>query len=174
MTKILKWIGILLGGLVGLILIVALGLYLFAPDPVTARAEVEIAARPDIVFAQFTDYDDWYDLWDVIEVIAPQAPQGAGRTFQFVEPDGTVVNGTITQYEAGRVFAADLAMEGLDANFAFALTLEPTPTGTRAVLYNEGTVGGPMKVMMAAYALTGELDAYYDLVINRLKTKVER
>jgi hypothetical protein len=30
-----------------------------------------------------------------------------------------------------------------------------------------------MKVMMAAYALTGELDAYYELVINRLKTKAE-
>ena len=90
-----------------------------------------------------------------------------------MEPDGTVVNGVITQYEEGRVFAADLAVEGLDANFSFSLSLEPTPNGTQAVLYNEGKVGGPLKVMMAAYAMTGELNAYYDLVINRLKTKVE-
>jgi len=173
MKKILKWAGIILGGLLGLILIVALGLYIFAPDPVTARSEVEIAAAPEAVFEQFANYDYWYELWDVIDVTAPQGPQGAGSTFQFVEPDGTVVNGVITRYEEGRVFAADLAMEGIEAEFSFSLTLEPTANGTQAVLYNEGTVGGPMKVMMAAYAMTGELDAYYDLVINRLKTKME-
>jgi len=109
----------------------------------------------------------------VIEFTPPEEPEVTGSTFQFVEPDGTVVNGVITHYEEGRVFAADLVMEGVDAEFSFALTLEPTVNGTQAVLYNEGTVGGPMKVMMAAYAMTGELDAYYDLVINRLKTKVE-
>lgn len=173
MKKILKWSGILLGGLLGSLLVAALGLYLFAPDPVTARSEVEIAASPETVFRQFTDYDYWYDLWDVVELTPPQAPQGEGSTFQFVEPDGTVVNGTITRYEEGRVYAAALAMEGVDANFAFTLTLEPTANGTRVVLYNEGSVGGPMKVMMAAYAMTGELDAYYDLVINRLKARVE-
>jgi hypothetical protein len=154
-------------------LIAVLGLYIFAPDPVTARSEVEIAAAPDVVFGQFTNYDYWYELWDVIEVTPPPEPQGAGSTFRFVEPDGTVINGTITQYEEGRVYAADLEMEGIDAEFSFSLTLEPTANGTQTVLYNEGTVGGPMKVMMAAYAMTGELDAYYDLVINRLKTKVE-
>ncbi len=173
MKNFLKWTGIVLGGFLALLLIAVLGLYIFGPDPVTARSEVEIAAAPEAVFAQFTDYDYWYELWDVVELTPPPEPEGAGSTFQFVEPDGTVVNGVITQYEAGRVYAADLAMEGLDANFAFALTLEPTATGTRAVLYNEGTVGGSMKVMMAAYALTGELDAYYELVINRLKIKVE-
>lgn len=162
-----------MGGLLGLILIAALGLYIFGPDPVTARSEVEIAATPEVVFAEFTNYDDWYELWDVIEVTPPPEPQGAGSAFRFVEPDGTVVNGVISHYEVGRVFAADLKMEGLDADFSFSLTLEPTANGTRAVLYNQGTVGGPMKVMMAAYALTGELDAYYSLVINRLKTKAE-
>lgn len=172
MKKILKWIGIVFGGLLSLILIVALGLYIFAPDPVTARSEVEIAASPDVVFEQFTSYDYWYELWDVVALTPPGTPE-TGSPFQFVEPDGTVVNGVITQYEEGRVFAADLAMEGLDANFSFSLSLEPTPNGTQAVLYNEGKVGGPMKVMMAAYAMTGELNAYYDLVINRLKTKVE-
>ena len=173
MKKILKWIGIILGGLLGLILVAALGLYIFAPDPVTARSEVEIAAAPEVVFEQFTNYDYWYELWDVVELTPPQAPEEKGGTFQFVEPDGTVVNGVITQYDKGRVFAADLAMEGIDADFSFSLTLEPTANGTQAVLYNEGKVGGPMKVMMAAYAMTGELDAYYNLVINRLKTKVE-
>jgi uncharacterized protein YndB with AHSA1/START domain len=148
-------------------------LHVFAPDPVTARSEVEIAASPEAVFEQFTDYGYWYELWDVIDVTAPQEPQGEGSTFRFVEPDGTVINGTITQYEEGRVYAASLDMEGLNAEFAFALTLEPTANGTHAMLYNEGTVTGPMKIMMTAYALTGELDAYYDLVINRLKTKVE-
>ena len=172
MKKILKWTGIALGGLLGLILVAALGLYIFAPDPVTARSEVEIAAAPEVIFEQFTDYDYWYELWDVIDVTPPQEPE-AGTVFQFVEPDGTVVNGVITQYEEGRVFAADLTMEGIDADFSFSLTLEPTANGTQAVLYNEGKVGGPMKVMMAAYAMTGELNAYYDLVINRLKTKVE-
>ena len=173
MKTLLKWTGIVLGGLLGLILMAVLGLYIFGPDPVTARSEVEIAASPEAVFEQFIDYDYWYELWDVVELTPPQAPPGKGSTFQFVEPDGTVVNGTITQYEAGRVFAADLAMEGVNAKFAFALTLKPSANGTHAVLYNEGSVGGPMKVMMAAYALTGGLDAYYDLVINRLKTKVE-
>ncbi len=173
MKNILKWSGIALGGLLGLLLVAVLGLYLFAPDPVTARSEVEIAAAPETVFTQFTDYDDWYDLWDVIEVTPPQAPQGEGSRFQFVEPDGTVVNGVITRYEEGRVYAAALTMEGVDASFAFTLSLEPSENGTRAVLYNEGKVGGLMKVMMAAYAMTGELDGYYDLVINRLKAKVE-
>ncbi|GIK42825.1 MAG: hypothetical protein BroJett011_66580 [Chloroflexota bacterium] len=173
MKKILKWAGIILGGLMGLILLIALGLYIFGPDPVIARSEVEIAATPEVVFAHFTNYEDWYELWDVVEVTPPPEPQGAGSAFRFVEPDGTVVNGVITQYEAGRVFAADLKMEGLEADFSFSLTLEPTDIGTRAVLYNQGKVGGPMKVMMAAYALTGELDAYYALVINRLKAKVE-
>lgn len=173
MKKILKWVSIVLGGLVGLILIAALGLYIFGPDPVTARSEVEIAAAPEVVFAQFTDYDYWYELWDVIDVNPPQEPQGPGSTWQSVEPDGTVLNGTITQYEEGRIYAASIEMEGLDGDFSFSLTLEPTVNGTRAVLYNEGSVGGPMKVMMAAYAMAGELDAYYDLVINRLKTKVE-
>ena len=170
MKKVLKWSGIILAGLLGLILLVALGLYIFGSNSVTARSEAEIAASPEVVFAQFTDYGYWYELWDVIEVVPPETP---GTRFQFVEPDGTVVNGVITQYEEGRVFAADLAMEGLDANFSFSLSLEPTPNGTQAVLYNEGKVGGPLKVMMAAYAMTGELNAYYDLVINRLKTKVE-
>ena len=174
MKKVLKWTGIVLGTLLGLILVVALGLYIFAPDPVTARSEVEIAAEPAVVFEQFTNYDYWYELWDVVELTPPQEPPSEGTLFRFVEPDGTVVKGVITQYEVGRVFAADLAMEGIDADFSFSLTLEPTANGTQAVLYNEGKVGGPMKVMMAAYAMTGELDAYYELVINRLKTKVER
>jgi hypothetical protein len=173
MKKVLKWSGIILAGLLGLILLVALGLYIFGSNSVTARSEVEIAASPEVVFAQFTDYGYWYELWDVIEVVPPETLETPGTRFQFVEPDGTVVNGVITQYEEGRVFAADLAMEGLDANFSFSLSLEPTPNGTQAVLYNEGKVGGPLKVMMAAYAMTGELNAYYDLVINRLKTKVE-
>jgi uncharacterized protein YndB with AHSA1/START domain len=173
MKKVLKWTAIVIGGLLALVLILAGGLYLFAPDPVTARSEAEIAASPEAVFAQFADYDYWYELWDVVDVTASQETQGEGSTFQFVEPDGTVLNGTITQYEEGRVYAASFDMEGIDAEFAFALTLEPTANGTHAVLYNEGSVGGPMKVMMAAYALTGELDAYYDLVINRLKTKME-
>jgi uncharacterized protein YndB with AHSA1/START domain len=173
MKKLLKWAAIGLGGLLGLILVAALSLYVFAPDPVTARSEVEIAASPEAVFEQFTDYDYWYELWDVIELTPPQEPHGEGSAFRFVEPDGTVVNGVITQYEEGRVYAANLDMQGVDAEFGFALTLEPRADGTHAVLYIEGTVGGPMKVMMAAYALTGELDAYYDLVINRLKTKVE-
>lgn len=157
--KVLKWSGIILSGLLGLILIAALGLYIFAPDPVTVRAEVEIAASPEDVFEQFTDYDYWYELRDVIALTPPQAPQRQGSRFQFVEPDGTVVNGTITQYDEGRVYAAALDMEGLEAEFSFSLTLEPTANGTHAVLYNEGKVGGLMKVMMAAYALTGELDA---------------
>lgn len=173
MKKILKWTGIILGGLLGLLLIAVLGLYIFAPDPVTIRSEVQIAAAPDVVFDQFITYDYWYELWDVVELTPPQKPVSEGSTFQFVEPDGTVINGTITRYEEGRVYAADLAMEDFDANFSFSLTLEPTANGTQAVLYNEGKVGGPMKVMMAAYAMTGELDDYYNLVINRLKTKVE-
>lgn len=172
MKNFLKWTGIVLGGLLGLILIAALGLYIFGPDPVTIRSEVQIAAAPDVVFDQFTTYDYWYELWDVIDVTPPQGPE-AGSRFQFVEPDSTVINGVITRYEEGHIYAADLAMEGIDAQFAFSLTLEPTANGTRAVLYNEGKVGGLMKVMMAAYAMTGEMDAYYDLVINRLKTKVE-
>jgi uncharacterized protein YndB with AHSA1/START domain len=173
MKRVLKWTAIVIGGLLALVLILAGGLYLFAPDPVIIKAEADIAASPEAVFEQFTAYDYWYELWDVVDLTPPQEPQGEGSTFQFVEPDGTVLNGTITQYEEGRVFAASLDMEGVDAEFAFALSLEPTANGTHAVLYNEGTVGGPMNVMMAAYALTGELDAYYDLVINRLKTKEE-
>ena len=173
MKKLLKWVGIILAGLLGLIIIAALGLYIFAPDPVTARSEVEIAASPEVVFDQFITYDYWYELWDVVELTPPQEPISEGSTFQFVEPDGTVVNGVITRYEKGHVYAADLTMPGIDAKFSFSLTLEPTTNGTQAVLYNEGKVGGPMKVMMAAYAMTGEWDAYYELVINRLKTKVE-
>lgn len=173
MKKVLRRVGIVLGGLAGLIIIVALGLYIFGPDPVIARSEVEIAASPEVVFAQFIDYDYWYELWDVVDVTPPQEPQGEGSTWQTVEPDGTVLSGTITQYEEGRIYAASIEMEGLDAKFSFSLTLEPTANGTHAVLYNEGSVGGPMRVMMAAYDLTGEMDAYYDLVINRLKTKVE-
>jgi hypothetical protein len=95
--KILKWTVIGLGGLLGLILIAALGLYVFAPDPVTARSEVEIAASPEAVFEQFADYDYWYELWDVVDVTPPQEPQGKGSTFRTVEPDGTVLSGTITQ-----------------------------------------------------------------------------
>ena len=173
MKKVLKWSGIVLAGLLGLILLVALGLYIFGSNSVTARSEVEIAASPEVVFAQFTDYGYWYELWDVIEVVPPETLETPGTRFQFVEPDGTVVNGTITQYEAGHLFAADLAPEGMDAQFSFSFTFEPTPNGTRAVLYNEGKVGGLLKVMMNAYAMTGGLDAYYDMVINRLKTKVE-
>ncbi|NJO00161.1 MAG: hypothetical protein HC875_41640 [Anaerolineales bacterium] len=174
MKKGLKWTGIILGGLLGLIIIAVLGLYIFAPNPVTIRSKVEITASPEVVFDQFTTYDYWYELWDVVELTPPQEPINEGNTFQFVEPDGTVVDGVITQYEEGRVFAANLTMKGVDAVFSFSLTLTPTANGTQAVLYNEAKVSGAMKVMMAAYALSGELDAYYNMVINRLKTKVER
>ena len=81
MKKLLKWVGIILAGLLGLIIIAALGLYIFAPDPVTARSEVEIAASPEVVFDQFTTYDYWYELWDVVELTPPQEPISEGSTF---------------------------------------------------------------------------------------------
>ncbi len=150
MKRVLKWIGIVLGGLLGLVLILALGLYLFGPDSVTATGEADIAASPETVFEQFTTFDYWYELWDVVDVTAPSEPIRVGSLFQFVEPDGSVVNGTVTQYEEGRVFAADLAFEGVDADFSFALTLEPMANGTYALLHNQGSAAGSMKIMLAA------------------------
>jgi hypothetical protein len=78
MKKVLKWTAIVIGGLLALVLILAGGLYLFAPDPIIIKAEADIAASPEAVFEQFTTYDYWYELWDAADTGPTTLPRDAG------------------------------------------------------------------------------------------------
>ena len=153
--KIIKWV---LGMLVALVLLLALGGLMLSPKFKVSRT-VNVNAPPDKIYALVADPRRWkeWTVWNQrdpsmqISYSGPPSGSGAGWAWQSKsEGDGRM---TFTAAEPGRRLAYELFFPDFGTTSTGELLLQPTGTGTQVSWVMNGDMGSnPMFRWMTLFA----------------------
>jgi hypothetical protein len=149
-------------------------LYRYGPQRVSFPNSTLVLATPDETFATVTDFQRWPLYWGFDTVVnPPESPVGMGSRFEFREPNGTLIQATVTDWVPGERFGCRLNMAEEDLGQELSITLRGAAEGTRLDMVNEVRIGAN-KYRVLVPAMSPMLRYYfYPSALNRMKQAAE-
>ena len=159
---------LVLGALVSLLLaVVAFGYAL--PVAHVATGEAQLAAPPERVFAVLhgvEDYAKWRSDVDSVEIVA-RAPVLRWREGS----DGNAVTFELQQTDPPRQMVTRIADRTLPFGGSWTFVLQPSGSGTRLTITENGEVYNPLFRVMSRFVFghTATIEKYLEDLQNRLR-----
>jgi len=166
MKRILKWIGIVMGVVIALLMLAGGIIYLAFPS-YTVTATRIVAASPEEAYNAFMDYDHWHEYFDFDELYPPDGEVSVGTEFGYSGSEGDMAI-EVLELVPGEIVRFDMKSDTIDAEFI--LEFEPIDTTTtRVTASNIFSSTGFLRVMIVVYSATGEVNRYYGNMIENVE-----
>lgn len=171
--KIVKIVGIVVGGLIALVLL--LGNLL--PRDYQVERSVEIAAPPERVFAEINSLKKWgsWSPWlardKTINNTYSGPDEGVGAKVSWTSEHSGEGSQTITKSEPNESVETNLDFGGMGSATAY-FRFSPAGSGTRVVWGMRGEASGPVGGLMATQ-MDGFVGPDYEDGLARLKRHLE-
>jgi hypothetical protein len=136
--------------------------------PVISRAEIEIAAPPDVVWEVLTDFNRWPNWNAAVKSMSAPEPIEVGSVFRWKAGPGTITS-TIQHLEPHRLVAWSGRTMGIRAIDVFRLEARDGTTFVR----EEESWGGPVARVLRG-SLQRTLDRSLEEGVRALKEAAER
>jgi uncharacterized protein YndB with AHSA1/START domain len=163
--RVVAWIA---GGLVaGGLLVYLVGLFLPVRHSVTVVREVD--GTPEEVWTLITNVEEFAEWRPGVERAESIEPIGGWPAWREEGPEGTLTF-VVAAVEPERTFVAEIVDEGLPFGGRWTYALEPTSTGTRLSIIEDGFVYNPIYRFVSRFFLghAGTAEAYLDALEARL------
>jgi uncharacterized protein YndB with AHSA1/START domain len=155
------------GGLLGLALLVFLvGSFLPVRHSVTVAREVP--AKPDEVWAVINAVEEFPEWRPGVTRVERLEPIGGWPAWREEGPDGAITF-AVAAVEPSRMLVTEIVDDGLPFGGRWTYTLEPTATGTRLTITEDGFVYNPIFRIVSRFFMGYETTAntYLDALAAR-------
>ena len=163
--RIALWI---VGGLAGLVLLVVL-VGLFLPVRHTATVEREVRGTPEEVWRVITDVEGFSGWRPDVDRAERLEPIGGWPAWREEGPNGPLTF-AIAAVEPRRRLVTEIVDEGLPFGGRWTYLLEPSQTGTRLTITEDGYIYNPVYRFVSRFFMgyEGTAQTYLDALETRM------
>lgn len=176
--KFLKWLLIIIAGLLGLFVVVSF----FLPKEYYVERSVTINTPAVLVYSQVVDleawqeWDPWGDMDPDMQVVYGETRVGLGASYSWISE--TAGNGTmqIVEVDPPNMVKYELLFEGYEENPSFSRILleAPDAIGPTSVTWTfEGNVGDKLFARWMVLLMDKFVGVNYEKGLNNLKERCE-